>query len=77
MFYPFDVLIPLYNMKSNQWKSQQEIESIQEEKLKKLISYASQHVPYYKKSMKGHSINDLSNLSELPMINKRSAPDNI
>lgn len=60
----------LAQMKLNQWKSQDETESMQEERLKALFAYASEHVPYYRKTMKGASVKDLEDLARLPLTKK-------
>jgi len=59
------------SMKLNQWKSREEIEAIQEKKLRDTVSYASKHVPYYKKALKGKSVENLEDLAPLPITRKR------
>lgn len=71
----FDAGLLVAEMKLNQWKSTEELEQIQEEKLKALLSYAKENVPHYRdiKQVKG-----LEDLSQLPMTDKydvRRNPD--
>jgi len=63
-------IVSLAQMKINQWKSQEELESIQERKLNGLVSYASKHVPHYK-NLKGTHVRCLEDLSGLPLITKQ------
>ena len=44
----FDTAKFLLEMESNQWKSQSELEEIQQAKLRQLIAHAETQVPYYK-----------------------------
>jgi phenylacetate-CoA ligase len=62
----------LAQFRMNQWKSRDELESMQEEKLRKLVSYASEHVPYYRKALTGKSVRDLDDLSSLPLLTKKN-----
>jgi phenylacetate-CoA ligase len=56
-------------MRQNQWKTQSEIEELQEKKLLSLISHAMENVPYYKETLsKIHSLDDLH---LLPTISKK------
>lgn len=71
MIQSIDVALLLARMKLNQWKSQDELESIQEKKLRDLTSYAAEHVPYYKRSLKGNSVKSLEDLSQLPLTTKQ------
>jgi phenylacetate-CoA ligase len=71
MIQSIDTALLLARMKLNQWKSQDELESIQEKRLRTLISYASEHVPYYKRSLKGASVKCLEDLPKLPLIKKQ------
>ena len=57
-------------MKLDQWKSAKEIERIQERKLKALFAYASENVPYYRKTLNGISVNSLEDLAQIPILNK-------
>lgn len=57
-------------MKLNQWKSQNEIEEIQEQKLKDMFSYACSHVPYYRKSLKDIGFRGMDDLQNLPIMKK-------
>ncbi len=57
----------ILELKKNQWKSQAELEEIQQEKLLKLANHASLNVPYYENL----KIRDIDDLSSLPAL-KRS-----
>lgn len=57
-------------MKLNQWKSQDELESIQEEKLVRLFASAKMHVPFYKKNFEGKNLCSVSDLASLPFCGK-------
>jgi phenylacetate-CoA ligase len=64
------VALLLAQMKANQWKSRDELESIQETRLRSLIDYAASNVPCYKKHLKDSSIKDLEDLAQLPLTDK-------
>jgi len=64
----------LVQMKHNQWKTQDDLESMQEEKLRQLVSYASENVAYYKNLKK--NLKDLDDLSNLPLVTKKAIREN-
>lgn len=59
-------------MKRNQWKDQESLEQIQEEKLGKLLSYARSNVPYYKKHLAQQDVRGLDALQSIPILDKRT-----
>lgn len=59
------------SMKLNQWKTREEIEAVQEKKLRHIVSYASKHVPYYRKTLEGKSVKSLEDLASLPITRKK------
>lgn len=68
----------LLRMKRDQWKTRSELESIQEERLEKLLAHARVNVPYYRRRLKGDTIRGLEGLSLLPATPKedvRAHPD--
>lgn len=71
---------PVFNrleyLEKTQWLSLEEIETLQIEKLRKILIYSLENVPYYQKSLKPFSniiynISSISQLSHLPLLNKR------
>jgi phenylacetate-CoA ligase len=60
------VALTIANMKKNQWKTRAEIEQMQAEKLRALVSYASQNVPHYRRSLSGAD----EDLKSLPFSTK-------
>jgi phenylacetate-CoA ligase len=59
-------------MKLNQWKSRDELEALQEQRLRSLISHAKEHVPYYREALSRKSVRGLEDLGSLPILTKRS-----
>jgi phenylacetate-CoA ligase len=57
-------------MKHNQWKSRTELEGIQEQKLRNLLEYAKNNVPYYRKTLAGSMVKDLEDLRNLPILSR-------
>ena len=72
---PFDIAGCLTRMKIDQWKSPEELESIQAQKLKELIAYASEFVPYYRKRLDGKRINGLEDLPLIDPLDKTTVRD--
>ncbi len=72
----FSVGLHIARMKLNQWKDESEIRKIQEEEFLKLISYSSEHVPYYRKLLKGLSIRSLEDLGKIPILKKSALREN-
>lgn len=60
----------LAQMRQNQWKSEAEIEEMQEEKLRALASYASRYSPFYRKLLEGRTIRGLEDLHSLQLTLK-------
>jgi phenylacetate-CoA ligase len=67
---PIRVALIIAELRSNQWKSRDEIESIQEERLIRLIAHARKHVPHYRKSFDGTVFEGLDSLQSLPIVKK-------
>jgi phenylacetate-CoA ligase len=65
-----NVGLHISRMKLNQWKDESEIRALQEQKLLKLISYVSKHVPFYRKLLKGITIRSLEELAKIPVLQK-------
>jgi len=55
-------------MKRNQWKNQKALDRIQEEKLGKLLSYARENIPYYRKNLPEQA----GGLDSIPILNKQT-----
>lgn len=73
-----NVGLHISRMKLNQWKSPDEIRELQEKRLLKLVSYASRHVPYYRKLLAKASIRSIEDLQNLPVLRKadlRKSPE--
>jgi len=66
----------LVQMKRDQWKSGCEIESLQEERLGKLLRYAKENVPYYHKRLKGPSVRSFEDLGRIPITPKEDVREN-
>jgi phenylacetate-CoA ligase len=64
-----DTAISLAQIKVNQWKAADEIASIQEERLRDLLSHACSEVPYYRKT-DGYAPVSLGDLHTLPLVRK-------
>jgi len=59
----------------SQWFSEQDLQDYQTRQLRRLISYAYEHVPYYRQLMNRHGvspsdINSLDDLSKIPVLTK-------
>lgn len=57
-------------MKRNQWMRADELEHVQEERLKKLVSHAKARVPHYHKSLEGLEMRSLEDLRSFPILEK-------
>lgn len=66
---PFRIALRVAQMGRNQWKSRDELEEMQQEKLRSLLFYASEHVPHYK------YIKNQRDLEDLPFITKKHLRD--
>jgi len=69
------------SLRRSQWWSREKLEEYQAERLKNLIKYAYENVPYYKKmfqkeSIKPETIRCLEDLQKLPTLNKESVANN-
>lgn len=64
-------LLLISQLKWNQWKTREEIERLQEERLKQVVSFSKDHVPYYRRYLKGADIRSTEDLRKLPIIRKR------
>ena len=69
--------VPTYyqNLKEYQWNSLKENREIQRGKLFKLITYASQNIPYYQQVIKGHNITFsedtvFEDIKKIPLLTK-------
>jgi phenylacetate-CoA ligase len=60
----------LAQMRANQWKSTEELEEMQGRRLLDLVSYASKHVPHYRKSFSGLRMRDIDDFHSLPIVKK-------
>ncbi|MFN7991479.1 MAG: hypothetical protein U0R44_04955 [Candidatus Micrarchaeia archaeon] len=58
------------SFKRNQWKSSDELEGIQERKLKGLLAHAKATVPHYRKALRGIGGSGLGSLDLLPVLRK-------
>lgn len=70
------------SFKKGQWLSPKTIKEYQESKLRKLITHAYYHVPFYRdlfdrNNLKPEDINTLEDLPKLPIIDKSIVRDNI
>ncbi|MFH0884626.1 MAG: AMP-binding protein [Candidatus Micrarchaeota archaeon] len=65
-----DAGLIIAGMKRNQWKSRAELESLQEERLLKLLAHAKSNVPFYRNSLRGATVRSLEDLSSLPALGK-------
>jgi len=77
-----DLFKHLHNLDKTQWLSNKEIEEVQWTKLKKLLDYAYQNVPFYKKILNniGLTPNDVcarEDFRRLPLLDKESIEFNI
>ena len=67
----------LAELEESQWWPRERIEELQAERLQRLIGYAYDHVPYYRRLMderglKPHDIQSTADLAKLPMLTKDS-----
>jgi phenylacetate-CoA ligase len=62
-------LLLVARMRSDQWRSREELESLQEELLRDTLAYASRNVPRYR-AFGNRSLRSLEDLQELPIIGK-------
>jgi len=79
MAFPLDSALFMLEMKRNQWKSEAQIESLQERLLQELVSYARANVPHYKKTLgPAAPIRSLEDIRHLPIFHKEdvlASPD--
>lgn len=71
-----NLLEKIGELKENQWKSKEELTFLQELKLKHLLAYAYQHVPYYREKFEetGIPMKDLHRheyFSQIPLLTKK------
>ena len=71
-----------YSLKRTQWLGQEEIVSLQEGRLKRLVNHAYNHVPYYrnlfdKLKLKPFDINNLNDLGKISFLSKTDVRDNL
>ena len=72
----YSVLRGVYELRKNQYLNREELEKLQEKKLKKLITHAYNNVPLYNAKFKSAGINPddirgLKDLSKIPSITKK------
>ena len=60
----------LEKLEQSQWYSQQELQELQDSKIRHLITHAYEHVPYYNRLFKKHSLKpgDIKGAADLPKI---------
>lgn len=63
-------------MKRNLWKSRAEIEELQEERLRRLVEYSRENVPYYREKLAGAKVNSLEDLRLLPTLSRQDLQKN-
>ncbi|MFX0134658.1 MAG: phenylacetate--CoA ligase family protein [Candidatus Hodarchaeota archaeon] len=68
-------------LESTQWWSREEIEQLQLRKLKEILKYALDNIPYYQQTLKSysdliHNLQSVSELSSLPLLTKQQIRDN-
>jgi len=68
-----------YWLKATEYLSRSDLEALQQKRLKKLLSHAFHHVPYYKKRFSEAQVNiqDLDKMDELPLLTKDDVRENI
>ncbi|MEW6035124.1 MAG: AMP-binding protein [Candidatus Micrarchaeota archaeon] len=66
----------LAQMRSDQWKSPEELRATQEKKLRELFEYAKNKVPYYRKKFEGRTVRSLDDLPALPILRKQDIRSN-
>lgn len=62
----FSLLLNLYKLKRNTYKSREQIKRLQDKKLKQILKYAYRHSKYYNKSFKKAGITE-ENIDTLPL----------
>lgn len=72
---PLSIYLSQRSLQRSQWFDRKAIRSLQEDKLKHLIDYAYQHVPYYRTlfdeiNLKPGDINSLDDLNKIPVTTK-------
>ena len=72
---PVSIYLSYRSLQRSQWFNRETIRNLQEDKLKHLIRYAYQHVPYYQTlfddiGLKPADINSLDDLSKIPITTK-------
>ena len=72
---PVSIYLSYRSLQRSQWFNREAIRNLQEDKLKYLIRYAYQHVPYYQTlfddiGLKPTDINSLDDLSNIPITTK-------
>jgi phenylacetate-CoA ligase len=65
-----DAGLIITGMKRNQWKSRYELESIQEDKLRKVCSNARENVPHFSKMFESVDVRCLEDLKDAPIMEK-------
>jgi phenylacetate-CoA ligase len=71
------ILSKLRELEASQWKSRAELEALQLEKLRRLLNYACQNVPYYKRvfdqqGVSPQSIRSLEDFRRVPLLTKET-----
>lgn len=74
-------LFYLYSIKRNVYLDETKIKKIQEKKLRKIVKFAYENVPFYKRSFDKNKLNPddiktLSDLKKIPVITKNDIRDN-
>jgi len=69
-------------LKQSQWLTLDQIKELQEQKLRKLVRHAYQHVPFYRQrfdeaGIKPTDIRTLEDLSKIPLLSKQDVRDNL
>jgi phenylacetate-CoA ligase len=73
----------LDELNHTQWLSRDELMAVQREKLHRLLSYAAEHVPYYRRTFDqagfkpGEVLSDASSLRKLPVLTKSIIRENL
>lgn len=76
-------LARLDELNHTQWLSREELMALQHEKLHRLLSYASEHVPYYRRTFDqagfrpDEVLSDISSLRKLPVLTKSIINENL
>jgi phenylacetate-CoA ligase len=68
-----------YWLKATEYLSRDDLQALQQKRLKKLVNHAYHHVPYYKKKFTEAKLNiqDLIRIDELPLLTKNDVRENI